>query len=266
MSNEPKKLNLYQKLIEVRKEVIYIKQANEGYKFKYASAPEIIGAIRSKMDELNLLLVPDMTEAGLINVDSKHYFKATISYTWIDADNPEDRLTTSKTYIEDKMTGCQGCGSLQSYAERYFLYKFFQVATGKDDVEKYYKEHGLEAFIEEDEEPSRPAKTVVKEKSVPAKKAQKELSSPEELQVFCNSITQGANDIGNDPSLKELEHNLFSRSAPFRFLLEYLQIIDKNIPENLSIYLQKTDFVQFLNNYLVFYDKKVKALEENVTK
>lgn len=148
MEEQKKKLNLFQKLVEVRKDVIYIQKDTSGFNFKYANTTELLGKIRPKMDELGLLLVVNMEEFELIpwkkgNMEIKiPHIK--ISYTWIDADEPEQVVRTNLDFFEDKMSGCQGIGSLLTYAERYFLYKFFQIATDQDAPEEYYKRHALQ--------------------------------------------------------------------------------------------------------------------------
>ena len=139
------KLNLYQKLVEIRKQVKYIKKDNKGFNFNYASGEDVICAIRPMMDELGIILVPNMESfefieikkgAGMVSVP-----KITISHTWINAEEPEEQLKTQAVYFEDKMAGCQSVGAMMTYAERYFLYKFFQIATGADDIEKVYKDN-----------------------------------------------------------------------------------------------------------------------------
>lgn len=145
-------LNIYQKLIEVRKQALYIKKDESGYNFKYATGADLLAILRPKMDEMGLLLVPNMEAFELVPIKrakgETEALKVVISYTWINADKPDEKITTSYTYFEDKMSGCQGIGSLQTYAERYFLFKFFQVATDKDDPEKYYAKHGLTPDVE----------------------------------------------------------------------------------------------------------------------
>lgn len=145
-------LNIYQKLIEVRKEVLYIEKNTNGYNFKYATTSGLLGAIRPKMDEMGLLLVPNMEEFELIKIRKGNgevqVPMIKISYTWINADCPSEQIKTTGQFFEDKMTGSQGIGCLMTYAERYFLYKFFQVATDLDSPEEYYRKHELSANAE----------------------------------------------------------------------------------------------------------------------
>jgi len=159
-----KSLNIYQKLAEIRKGSVYVKKNAEGYKFKYATGSDFIGSLRSRMDEMNVILVPNMEEFDIIPyLKNPQALKIKISYTWINADKPEEQLKTSYTFIEDKMTGCQGVGSLMTYCERYYLCKFFQIATSDDDPEKYYSKHGLSAKAEDAKEVKQEVKRVERE-------------------------------------------------------------------------------------------------------
>jgi hypothetical protein len=154
-----KSLNIYQKLVEVRKGAVYVKKNAEGYKFKYATGSDFIGSLRAKMDEMNLILVPNMEEFEFVPyLKATQALKIKVSYTWINADKPEEQLKTAYTFVEDKMTGCQGVGSLMTYCERYYLCKFFQIATSDDDPEKYYKKHGLSPKIDEAREAQEQAR------------------------------------------------------------------------------------------------------------
>jgi hypothetical protein len=108
------------------------------------------------MDEMGLVLVPSMESFEMIEIkDSKAKFpfimKMSISYTWINADNPQEQVKSNFTFIEEKMIGCQGIGSVMTYAERYFLCKFFQIATDKDDPDAFKKKHAIDQ--DEEEEP-----------------------------------------------------------------------------------------------------------------
>ena len=142
-------MNLHQKLVQIRKEVKYVQKDAKGHNFNYATGADLICEIRPKMDELNVILQPNMESFELVEVKKAGGTavvpKITISHTWIDADNPSDRFSTQATYFEDRMTGCQSIGSMMTYAERYFLYKFFQIATGADDIEQIYKDNGWDS-------------------------------------------------------------------------------------------------------------------------
>jgi hypothetical protein len=141
---QEKNLNIYQKLVQVRKEVKYVQKSGNGYNFQYATEPQILGAIRSKMDELNLFLEVNMDalepvvcmviqNKALCKVDG---LKATFSFTWTNGDQP-DQTITKKMIMQDIEQGIETVGGLLTYANRYFLYKFFSVPTDKDDPDAF---------------------------------------------------------------------------------------------------------------------------------
>jgi hypothetical protein len=53
-------MNIYQKLIEVRKEVPYLQKESKGYQFNYTGSSQVLGSLKTKMDELGLLLIPNV--------------------------------------------------------------------------------------------------------------------------------------------------------------------------------------------------------------
>ena len=135
-------MNLYQKLVEIRKEVKGFSKDTKGFGYTYVSGSQAISKIREKMDELNVLLVPSTGETVTETYDFKNnkgeektdfIVKGAMSYTWIDGDNPTDTLQ-----VQWKLFGAQddiskAFGSALTYSERYFILKFFQAPTDSDD-------------------------------------------------------------------------------------------------------------------------------------
>ena len=136
------KKNLYQKLVEVRKEVVNFSKDTEGYGYNYVSGSQAIGKIREKMDELGVLLIPNIVETenstyDYINSKGKectdHIVSGSMTYTWINSDNPEEKLDIPwKIYgAQDDISKAFGSGL--TYSERYFILKFFQAPTDELD-------------------------------------------------------------------------------------------------------------------------------------
>lgn len=135
-------LNLYQKLINIRKEVINFSKDTEGYGYKYVSGSQAIAKIREKMDTLGVLLVPKMDEVvndtySYVNAKGKevtdHIVKGNMTYVWINAEKPEEQLEIPwKLYgAQDDISKAYGSGL--TYSERYFILKFFQAPTDELD-------------------------------------------------------------------------------------------------------------------------------------
>ena len=135
-------MNLHEKLVEIRKEVINFSKDTEGYGYKYVSGSQAIAKIRNKMDELGILLVPTVGDAitstyDYVNSKGKectdHIVSGDMSYTWINAEKPEETLTVPwKLYgTQDDISKAFGSGL--TYSERYFILKFFQAPTDDAD-------------------------------------------------------------------------------------------------------------------------------------
>lgn len=138
-------LNLFQKLIKIRQEVINFSKDTEGYGYKYVSGSQAIAKIRDKMDELKILLVPNMNEVvndTFTYVNSKqkevtdHIVKGDMTYTWINADTPEEKLEVPWKLYGQQDDISKAYGSGLTYSERYFILKFFQAPTDEADPDK----------------------------------------------------------------------------------------------------------------------------------
>ena len=136
-------MNIYQKLIEVRKSCEYLKKDNKGYQFSFVSSSQTLGTLRAAMDEHGLLLVPRVVDHETRDHETKkgehEYFTiATMSFTWINAANPEEQIECL-WFGQGLDSGEKGVGKAMTYAEKYFLLKFFNIATDKDDPDSFQK-------------------------------------------------------------------------------------------------------------------------------
>lgn len=126
---QEKKLNIYQKLVEVRKNVEYVQKSSKGYNFSYANEDAILSAIRPVMDELGLVLEFEMLEPQQVN---EKICQVGFVFTWVNAENPEERIE-KKMYLQSPVGDVQKMGGLCTYSTRFFLYKYFNVPTGEMD-------------------------------------------------------------------------------------------------------------------------------------
>ena len=150
MAETKAKRTLAQKLLELQKTVVKLSKNEKGYDYKFVSGSKLLSFIRPAMDELSLLLVPDTVSVDqqivktLEAIPASGNYKGraekyevlvtlTKTFTWIDAETGESLKTT---FIYQ---GCNGwdkaIGSAETYAERYFILKFFHIATDEDDVD-----------------------------------------------------------------------------------------------------------------------------------
>jgi len=132
-------MNLFQKLVEIRKSVSFLKKEaqGDGVRFKFTPSSQVLMSIRDKMNELNVLLVPRVTGKEVRDHTTQRgahwYFTELImEFEWINADNPEDRFSVP-WYGQGLDDGEKGVGKALTYAEKYLILKQFNIPTDKDD-------------------------------------------------------------------------------------------------------------------------------------
>ena len=137
-------MNLLKKLIEVRKEVAFLQKDTKAYNYKYVSEDKVLFAIKDKMDELGILLVPSVKNHSQREFEYTNKRKEIIKenivsgdmiFTWLDSDS-EDKLEVEFALYGQQQDSSQAFGSGLTYCNRYFLLKFFQVATNENDPDK----------------------------------------------------------------------------------------------------------------------------------
>jgi len=145
-------MNLWQKIVDVRKSIGTLHKDREGYNYEYVTGNQILGKIKDKMNELNLILQPSTESGEWKRHDYKNkYDKDKIdfivwgqgSYTWINADNPEEREVVPFAYYGQQGDDLsQAYGTALTYAERYFLLKYFGIPTDEDDPDARERDKG----------------------------------------------------------------------------------------------------------------------------
>lgn len=144
-------MNIYEKLIEVRKEVPYLKKENQGTQYNYVSSSQVLANCKAKMDELKLLLVPTVTghkvsestveyydKEGHVNKRTTTYFtELDLTMTWVNAEDPKETISCPWYGQGVDIAGEKGVGKALTYAEKYFMLKFFNIPTDKDDPDAF---------------------------------------------------------------------------------------------------------------------------------
>ncbi len=142
--------SLYQKLVILQKTVRGLAPDSQGGSssagYRYVSGSKMLDIVRPKMDELGLLLVQQVDSIENERMDyqvksgakSEILTKVMMTFTWIDAESGD---TLPVKFGANGQNGWdKGLGSALTYAERYFLLKFFHIATDEDDVDALRKE------------------------------------------------------------------------------------------------------------------------------
>ena len=153
-------LNLYQKLAKIRKQVEVVQKNKSGYGYKYVTDDELLAKITVGMDKYGVSLVPNIVP-GTLNVAPYTYKKTKrekqkdgtyatyeetvneftavcdMAYIWVNNDNPEETITVSWSMVGQQSDASQCLGSGLTYSMRYFLLKYFNVATPDDDPDNW---------------------------------------------------------------------------------------------------------------------------------
>ena len=143
-------MNIYEKLLKIRKEVEYIQKTEKGNQgAMYVDPAVLLKTIRDKMDIEELLLIPSINNATNECIDfptsnnpnAKNFvFNGTMVFRWVNCEKPTEIVDVpwflSGKHMQDP---AMAYGSALTYTERYFLLKFFQIPTAKDDPEFFEK-------------------------------------------------------------------------------------------------------------------------------
>lgn len=138
------KLNLWQKLLEIKKQVPYLKEDKKSFGYDYASPEQVLGVLNPLFNEHGLLIKSEIesVEHKRITVKTKSgekeetLFVVPMVFTIINTENPEERETFR--WAGSGVNGDEkGFGSALTYAERYFFLKQFNIPTGKDDPDAF---------------------------------------------------------------------------------------------------------------------------------
>ncbi len=154
MENKEKIVGLDNKLQYIKKEICIMQKDQEGFGYKYVSEESILLRLNELMLELNLRLIPSIIATSLENKPITYKDKkgnecndtivqAEMKFIWKDIDSGE----VEEVYwglFGQQSDASQAFGSGLTYSNRYFLLKYFNIATSKDDPDKIRSEQQKE--------------------------------------------------------------------------------------------------------------------------
>ena len=134
-------MNIYQKMVEIRKVVPYLQKAANGPQYQYVSSSQTVSSVRDLLNEHGIFLKTEMLEQQLTEFKTAKgalQFMTVIKmrFTWINAENPEEQIVTLWEG-QGVDNGEKGIGKAATYAEKYFILKTFNIPTDKDDPDAY---------------------------------------------------------------------------------------------------------------------------------
>lgn len=129
-------MNIYQKLVEVRKSIDGFTKDASGYGYKYVSGSQVLSKIKKTMDNQGIILETHLTSPIVTPSPKGFLITSPMKMIWVNAEKPEDKIIIDWFMTGEQKDPSQGLGSGLTYSERYFLLKFFSIATDEDDPDK----------------------------------------------------------------------------------------------------------------------------------
>lgn len=134
-------LGLYQKLLKIQQEIIGLGKDSKSFGYQYVSGSKVIEHIKPLMNEFGLLLKQEILSIENTRQDynvksgpkSEILSKVMMKFTWIDVVTGEKDENLFGANGQNDWE--KGLGSALTYAERYFLLKYFHINTDEDDID-----------------------------------------------------------------------------------------------------------------------------------
>ena len=134
-------MNLYKKLLEVRKGVDYLQRSSEGEKFSYVSSGDVLSSVRDKLNEMGIILEPHVVDkkVSIAEKTGRIFTQLDMMFVWVNVDQPEEKVEVP-FYSQGVDFQERGVGKALTYAEKYFILKYFNIPTDEVDPDAYQRE------------------------------------------------------------------------------------------------------------------------------
>lgn len=136
-------MSIYKKLLIIQQKINGLgkdKTGPMGY-YKYVTGDKLLGEIKPIMNELGIILKQEVLSIENTRQDysiksgnkSEINSKVMMRFTWVDCETGEKDENLFGANGQNDWD--KGVGSALTYGERYFLLKFFHIATDEDDID-----------------------------------------------------------------------------------------------------------------------------------
>lgn len=196
-----KKTNIYQKLLIIQQKINGLGKDKSSNNYSYVTGSKVLEHIKPLMNEHKLLLKQEVLSIENTRQDyktgigtqyekpkSEILSKVMMRFTWVDCETGETDVNEFGANGQNDWE--KGLGSALTYAERYFLLKYFHIATDEDDIDN------------NDRKPQEPIKTETPKLDIPRLETRlKTAKDLKELQSIYLSFT--ANEKQATETLKD---------------------------------------------------------------
>jgi len=134
-------MKLYEKLHDIQTKVKGLGKDKKSHQYSYVTGDKVLSIIRPLMDQHKLLLKPEILDIENERMDYKTKYgekseiltRVPMRFTWIDVETGDTDVCLWGANGQNDWE--KGLGSALTYAERYFLLKYFHIATDEDDID-----------------------------------------------------------------------------------------------------------------------------------
>ncbi len=140
-------MSIYKKLHEIQSKINGLgkdKDTKTQYNpngYKYVTGDKVLGEIKPLMNTLGLILKQEVLSIDNVRHDyatkngskSEIHSKVMMRFTWVDIETGEKDENLFGANGQNDWD--KGVGSALTYGERYFLLKYFHIATDEDDID-----------------------------------------------------------------------------------------------------------------------------------
>jgi hypothetical protein len=149
-------MNLYQKLHIIQTQVIGLAKDKNGNNYQYVTGTKVLEFIKPLMNKHGIILKQEVLSIENTRMDyatksnpnkSEVLSKVMQKFTWIDCETGEKDENLFGANGQNDWD--KGVGSALTYAERYFLLKYFHIATDEDDIDNPERKEEERKALEE---------------------------------------------------------------------------------------------------------------------
>lgn len=152
-TNQIEKLNLFQRINEVRKSIDYIKKDKDvstgGGSYKAVTHDQVTALVRDHMVKHGIVSYPILVESKSCQKEegAKQFrYEATYDFVFVNIDDASDKICIRiQAHAMDNAD--KAPGKALSYAKKYAILKLFEIETGEDE-ESRYQTFNVDEWIE----------------------------------------------------------------------------------------------------------------------
>lgn len=139
-------MSIYSKLLIIQQKINGLGKDKQSNNYSYVTGSKVLGEIKPLMNELGIILKQEVLSIENVRQDyktgigtqyekpkSEILSKVMMRFTWIDCATGEKDENLFGANGQNDWE--KGLGSALTYAERYFLLKYFHIATDEDDID-----------------------------------------------------------------------------------------------------------------------------------